>query len=224
MAFLFNGTSDYLEEISGDFASMPLTAAARYLNTTSNFGCEVSFCNAVDAASLNLKRTGSSTLRINEINAAGTSGNATATSASGNVGCCTVGRWNNHASRDIFANSVAITSNTTNITGTLTAPDRIRIGAGSGAAGIVTDFDGVTIMQVAVWNVALTDDECIALARAKAPFHLIRPENQIRLYDLLDLNDKRGQHSLTAFSGAARVSTLSRPMFPHKSNREMNGP
>ena len=217
MAYTFNGSSAYLEEVSSDFASLPLTAACRFYGNNV-YGAEVAFCNNTDQASFMLRRTGSSTPRVSQTNAAGTAQSATSVTATATPSV-TVGRWTSNSLRDLFSNNVAKETNAVTSTGTLTPPTRMRIGAGSGASGAVSVYTAAVISQVAVWNVALTDEECTALALGKAPFHLIRPENQIRLYDLLDLNDKRGQRSLTAYGGAAYSSTLSRPRYPHRANR-----
>lgn len=112
--------------------------------------------------------------------------------------------------------------NTTAMTGTLTAPDRLRIGAGSTTGGAVGNYCAEDVMEVAVWNAALTDDECTALASFGPHPLLVRPQNLIRCYDMLNLNCRVSQHSLTNVNSVPMSSARGRHKMLKNPNRVIN--
>lgn len=216
MTYQFNGTTNYLEEVSSDFASLPLTVFLRSSATSALSGNQtlLAFANATDGSQCNIRSSGNSIAQVRQQNATGTGTNVGVAQIMNQWGTL-VGRFNANNSRDIF-DSGGKTSGTATVSGS-TAYDRLIIGCGVDNAGAKTAFTQLLANIVAVWNVALSDDECLSLTSKMVSPLLVRPQSLIRLYDLENLNDKMGSRSLTPVNSPVLISAdVGRKKYPRR--------
>ncbi len=170
MARTFNGTTDILEQAVAPITDYPCT-----------FSCWFKKTALLTAITMVTVQQAVGTARIlNYVNTAGetlalctTTGNV---SAQASKGTFTAGTWfhsvikcANNSSRYAYLNGVAGAQDTANIP--VSGLDVFKVGDNIAADG--TSFDG-PLAEVGVWNVALTDDEILALSKGFSP-RLIRP-------------------------------------------------
>jgi hypothetical protein len=181
MAFSFNGSSSYIEATSTPVTAEPFTMVCWFNPTNvSTDGALMSIGNSAGSNRFQMNMngaTGGDTIAISSVGA------STATSSSTNL--FTANRWHHaaavcasNASRIIYLNGVQGTPNTTSIT--VAGVNNIMIG-GRWNGGNRGFFANTKIAEVAIWNIALTNDEVLSLSKGFAPY-LIRPMN-LRFYN-----------------------------------------
>lgn len=176
MARNFNGTTN---RINGVFPSvaLPLTLAAWARRTVAGASHSLIGLN-VASGSPNSRYDIS--IQATNVPRALHQNNATVGIAQGgSVGASTwshiCGVFTSTTSRSIFTNGGSKTTNTTSVP-TFTN-DTAVIGAVIGSGSYAEFFNG-DIAEGAIWNIALTDDEVLSLARGFSPL-LIHPQNLI---------------------------------------------
>jgi hypothetical protein len=111
----------------------------------------------------------------------------------------TVGVFESPSLRRLCVNGGTFATSTVNV-GVQNAPNEIRIGADWNTT--LGNFFGGDIAEVGVWNVALTQQECTALARGMT-CDKIRPQNLVFYAPLVrDLIDQKGGLTITNNNGA----------------------
>jgi hypothetical protein len=210
MAYLFNGSTQYLSTASSPASGSPMTIAAWVRMTTAagnsravtvgvNGGTHrnqvtfaTNFGGQVQAVSVGTSVTASSLFQD-------TANSVVANGAM--VHSCAV--FESQSSRIVYANGTAGTQNTTNV-GTQNTADTITVGAGW-ATTIGTYHTG-DIAEVGVWNVALTAAEVASLAKG-VTCDRVRPQSLVFYAPLIrDLVDLRGGRAITN-NNTATVST-----------------
>jgi hypothetical protein len=179
MAFSFNGSSSYIEATSTPVTAEPFTMAC-WFNTLNN------------SAGGSLMSIGnSSTTNRFQLNANGNAGNvgisavgsttqtaSTSTNYTTNVWHHAAAVCGSSSNRSAYLNGGGKQSN--NLSVTPAGINNIIIGSrwNGGSRGF---YFGGRIAEVAIWNIALTDDEILSLSKGFAP-SLIRPMN-LRFYN-----------------------------------------
>ena len=189
MTYQFNGSTNYLEEVSADYSALPLTIFMRSSATSALSGNQtlMSIGNGTDGHQVMIRSSGNSIAQARHQNGAGTTGVNAGTAQTMNSWGTLVARFTSSTDRAIFDSGGKTTGGATSITGT--AFDRLVVGCGISAAGAKTAFTQALINVLAIWNVDLTDDECLSLTKTAAPPLLVRPQSLIRLYNMENLND-----------------------------------
>jgi len=197
MAFSFNGSSSYIEATSTPVTATPFTMVCWFNPTNvSTDGALMAIGNSAGSNRFQMNMngaTGGDTIAISSVGA------STATASSTNL--FTANTWHHaaavcasNASRTIYLNGVQGTPNTTSIT--VVGVNNIMIGGrwNGGSRGF---FANTKIAEVAIWNIALTNDEVLSLSKGFAPY-LIRPMN-LRFYNrcLRISRDLSGGRALT---------------------------
>lgn len=202
MAYTFNGSSQYISA-THPVADVPLTLACWFKSNS-----------ATGQGLVNISSLGGNNYRVQlQANLAAkplratqqglNSSNSAATGTAESTTGYTAGDWA-HAcgvfasitSRTVYLNGDGSATDTTQITTSSAAIDRLWIGANSNSAGPALYCDG-SIAEVGVWNVALTAAEVAILATGASPT-LVRPQSLVFYAPLIrDLVDLRGGLSLT---------------------------
>ena len=207
MAYLFNGSTQYLSTASSPASGSPLTIAAWVRMTAAsstsravavgvNGGThrnQISITTQfaqIQAVSVGPSGTGSSIFQGNDI-----------VVANALVHGCAV--FESQSSRLAYLNGSAGTQNTTNV-GSQNTADTITVGAGwATTIGVYHTGD---IAEVGIWNVALTAAEIASLAKGFA-CDRVRPQSLVFYSPLIrDLVDLRGGRAITN-NNTATVST-----------------
>jgi hypothetical protein len=186
MAYLFNGTNQWLGGGTGLSVTVPFALSARFKKTAS------SVKNGIFLGNLAGFYFDSSSVR-GYVDNAGTADWA--------IGSYTIGQWHHvcicvesTTSRAGYIDGAAV-ANTTTVFGTTFAGMQI------GAFGGATTFDG-DMAEVAAWNEALTAADVVSLSKGFAA-HLVRPQALAFYAPMIrDLNDIRGGMTITNNNGA----------------------
>lgn len=122
------------------------------------------------------------------------------------------GVWANQSSRQVYANGVPGTPDTNNVNNPY-GPN--TTGIGTACAGPLfappRTYANCPIAEAAVWNVALTDAEMLALAKGVKPY-LIRPKNLFGYWPLHGLQSPEADRSGKAQN---MILTAAPPSFNH---------
>jgi hypothetical protein len=197
MAFSFNGSSSRIEATSTPITAEPLTMACWFnpANVSAG-GALMAVGNSSTNRRFQITAAGNVAGDPISISSVGTS-TVTATSSTS----FTANTWHHAAavcasttSRSIYLNGGG--KNTNDSPMTLTGINNIMIGARWQDESRGFFFNG-RIAEVAIWNIALTDDEILSLSKGFAP-SLIRPMN-LRFYNrcLRISRDLSGGRALT---------------------------
>jgi hypothetical protein len=196
MAYLFNGTTQYLSTASAPSSGTPMTIACWAKQTSAGVG------GPFVAAGVN-----GGTHR-NQLGLIGGGANTTLVAAVGAATFVTVqstlavsnNTWNHHAgvfasatSRTAYVNGGNSATNTTNI-GSQNAADTVTVGA---RWATTLQYKQADIAEVGIWNVALTAAEIASLARGMT-CDKVRPQNLVFYAPLVrDLIDAKGGLTIT---------------------------
>jgi hypothetical protein len=194
MAYDFDGTSAQLLSVgSAPVTNSPLTLFGRG-NPEAVFttGRVVQLFELVTGRGFGLNATGGTfplQMRFDVTTAGGTGSATIAGALAQNTWYATTAVEESTASRYVFADTTKSTQNTTSLT--YPTINRLSIGAIGANA-----WNGL-LAEIAVWDVALTDDEITSLARGFKPSR-IRPQNlQFYAPIVRGLQDVRGGRAIT---------------------------
>lgn len=213
MAYLFTSASSQAihNASASPVTAFPITISA-WVKCTTLVGVAVCISNGAGLINLSINSSGQANVltrddtQVQQFNA------TTSTTAA------TTGTWNHIAavcastsSRIAYLNGVASTANTSVITNSIAAYNRISIGSRF-VASRDSFFNG-DIAEVGVWNVALNADEIASLAKG-FPCRFARPSS-LQFYSRLIRNimDIRNGLALTNTNGAT-VSDHPRIIYP----------
>jgi len=178
MAYLFNGTNQYLSVTTGDlFANLPITMACWFKTSsvTTNEGL-LNICdNATGGQGIRLLAAGAvagDPIRILSVGTVATSVDTTA-GYSANTWTHACGVFASNTSRTVYINGGNSNSNAVN--SSATGENRLFVGVTRAASAFTNYLDG-DIAEVGIWNAALTSSEVLSLARGFSP-SLIRPQS-----------------------------------------------
>lgn len=212
MAYLFNGTNQYLDVSTGDlFADLPITMACWFKasNTTANHGLLNISDNATGGQGIRLNAQGTAVGDPIRIVSVGTTTVIveTTTNYTANTWTHACGVFASSTSRTVYINGGNSASST--VSSTATGENRLFVGV-TRAASSFSNFLSGDIAEVGIWNAALTSDEVLSLAKGFSP-SLIRPQS-LTIYapmvrDLLDFS--RNRLTITN-NNTATVSTHTR--------------
>jgi len=176
MAYLFNGTSQYMIGGSAPVTAEPLTLACWYKPTatpTTNVVVTVGSASGTGRYQLVVRSGDCQSSRISDTGVQVAAVSATGTNSSGTWVhvCATFDTSGNNI--NAWRNGAAGTAATN--PGTTLTPNRVTIGArlASGSPGAYANGD---IADVGIWNAVLTADEIASLAKG-FPCRMIKPEN-----------------------------------------------
>jgi hypothetical protein len=198
MACDFNGTTDYIETASAIVTTAPVTLAG-WFNSDSATANQtiVSITNTGGQERFVLTAAGAVTGDpVRATTVAGNNGSSadSATGYSANTWHHAAGVFASSTSRIAYIDGVGGTAETTSRTPGTMNTTRIGVTVGGGSR---TGYMNGRLAEIAIWNVALNDDEIMALAKGYRP-SLIRPAS-LRLYVpvVRDILDIRGGVTLT---------------------------
>ena len=220
MTYQFNGTTNYAEEVSSDFASLPLTIFLRSSATSALSGNQtlIAIGNATDGHQVCIRSSGNSIAQARHQDGTGATGANAGTAQVMNSWGTLVARFGSSTDRSIFDSGGKTVGGTTSITGT--PFDRLVVGCGISAAGAKTAFTQALINVLAIWNVSLTDDECLSLTGKMTSPLQVRPQSLIRLYNMENLNDYILGKVLTPTNSPALINTdVGRKKYPRRSRQ-----
>jgi hypothetical protein len=206
MAFSFNGTNQYLEVGPPPVSAVPLTLACWaksssltkeqvLLAVTNGLGGGT---GAFFLISLRGDVAGDPVYAVqyNGTSFPSSVGPAYTTNTWNHI----VGVFESNASRTVYLNGAAGTTNTTSITATAQTLTHVSIGALKRVPPTV--YTEGEIAEPAIWNAALTAAEIASLAKGMTP-DKIRPQNLVFYAPLVrDLQDVRGGLTITNNNGA----------------------
>lgn len=202
MAYGFNGTNQYLGA-SGINLNTPVTLAGlMYANSNTSKNSLITIQNLITAGTdysvfyLALRGdVAGDPVRAGVSNAAGSTGQSdTSTGYTQQQWEHAAGKYSSSVSRRAYLNGSPATENTASRTPSNAL--HITIGA-IRYIETITEFANANISEVALWNVALTDDEIASLAKGFKPTR-IRPQSLIFYAPLIrDLKDWRGGLTIT---------------------------
>jgi hypothetical protein len=179
MAFSLNGTS-YIEVTSTPVIAAPFTMACWFNPATLTDGALMSIGNSATTNRFQMNSNAAQAGRPLSISAV-----AASTATANTTTAIVQNTWQHAAavcasatSRSIYLNGGGKATNTTSITPA--GINNIMMG-GRWSGGTRAFFFNGRLAEVAIWNIALTDDEVISLSRGFAPY-LIRPSN-LRFYN-----------------------------------------
>lgn len=178
MAYLFNGTNQYLSVLTGDlFADLPITMACWFKTSsvTTNQGI-LNICdNATGGQGIRLNAQGAvagDPIRILAVGTATAAADST-TGYTANTWTHACGVFASATSRTVYINGGSSASSTVN--STATGENRLFVGV-TRAASAFSNYLSGDIAEVGIWNAALTSDEVLSLAKGFSP-SLIRPQS-----------------------------------------------
>jgi hypothetical protein len=213
MAYLFTSASSQAihNASSAPVTAFPLTIAA-WVKCTSFGGQAVCISNGAGLVQVSINASGQATAFARDDSQAQQFTATTATTAA------TTGTWNHIAavfasasSRTAYLNGVASATNTSAITNSIAAYNRISIG--SRFVGARDSFFNGDIAEVGVWNAALAANEIAGLAKGFR-CRMIRPQSLcFDLRMIRDLQDLSRALAMTNTNGAT-VSTHPRIIYP----------
>jgi hypothetical protein len=195
MAYLFNGTNQYLSTASSPVSGSPMTIAA-WMRATATGGARAIAVGVNGGAHRNQLTATYGTFGL-QATSVGTGGvvasNGTAAISSGTLvhGCAV---FTSQSSRTLYIDGTAQPTDTANV-GTQITADAISIGSGwSTTLGAYYSGD---IAEAGVWNVALTAAEVASLAKGFA-CDRVRPQSLVFYAPLIrDLHDLAGGRTIT---------------------------
>lgn len=176
MALSFDGSTQYLSRADAPVTAVPLSMAC-WANKPS--GTEQGVLISIgDTAADTMFSMRYSSVEDVEVTArqAGTSGVATSSGAgtAGDAWFHACGVYRTTTSRDAYRAGANKGSNATSITPT--GLDRTYIGFGANSGS--TDFHAGYVAEVAIWNIALSDQDVADLARGLSPLY-VHPESLV---------------------------------------------
>lgn len=181
MAYLFDGTNDYIEAAGarGIATSFPISIAAWYITPTSSWSTAEGICVISDDDSnpgLLLLISLNGTVGAQTRNNSGAVGSLTATAANivANKWTHVAGVFPSANSRTAYADGVPGAVN--NTTSTFTASTLADINIGRAKRTTADIFAKGRVAEVGFWNAVLTQDEITALAKGVSPSK-IRPQS-----------------------------------------------
>ncbi len=192
--------SQYLRSISG-VSAVPMTIACWFKIPT--WPTNMAFVSVGESGGTHRNELLTSATRRHATNSTGpltSSGNATGTNAiQNNIWQHMVGVFESPSLRKMSVNGGIFAQSNINV-GTQNTLNEITIGANW--SPVLGQFFGGDIAEVGVWNVALTQSECISLY-AGMSCDKIRPQNLVFYAPLVrDLIDQKGGLTITNNNGA----------------------
>ena len=203
MSYDFDGTDDYMEG-SIVTTNVPVTLSAWFNSDITN-SARIIFAIAEGSIlagttlspSLSVRTSGTATVTATTSAGNGTNNSSSANTFAANTWNHVAGRFSGTASRIVYLNGEKATENTGNRAtgGTL---NKILIGRGSAGTYLPSaPFNG-RLAEIAIWNVALDDDEIISLSKGIKPTQ-IRPQSLEYYVPLIrDINETIAATSLTS--------------------------
>jgi hypothetical protein len=221
MAYLFNGSTSYLEKTSLPVVNVPITIAAWFNSTVINSLTKVMVQYAAEPVGGASGTTGNSALTLRLVlstgivQAAHSQNNGTAVGNSDLTGAtAAINTWQHGAakftsmtSRTAYLNGVPGIENTT--LRNSVDYDNVIIGRGSGGTYSLTSLSTWTgrLAEVGIWAAALTDSEILSLARGYRPT-MIRPQSLLHYIPIVrDLADYRENTPLTNANATVDIHT-----------------
>ena len=209
MAFVFNGSSAYLESTTVPVSTYPLTISARFSPSNAGVGANQVIAALCGSTGIHTHQLRLGTLgQIQAVSSeGGTVGQASVGGVTNNLTYTATAIFTSATQRRIFDGANGA-NDTTNVTPT--GLNRLNVGARYDSGALGSFFPG-TICDVAIWNAALTDEEAIVLARG-TPL-MVRPGNLMFYAPLIRPTiDLKGGPSLAAT--VASVTPHLRARYP----------
>ena len=181
MAYEFDGVNDYISAAGavGIATAHPITIAAWYRTTTTSWTTAEAVCgisdddgNPYNGLIIGVTGSPAAQTRTNTGSVSNLSSAATSTIAA-NTWTHLVGTFVSNASRTLYVDGVAATTNTTSAT--MTTADFVDIDIGRARRATEIYAKG-RIAEVGFWSATLTQDEISALAKGASPSS-IRPQS-----------------------------------------------
>jgi hypothetical protein len=207
MAWDFDGTDDYIEAALGANYDVPKTLACWFNSDTTNANktlVSLAAGSITEDLSQGLRIQITSTGVVQAVTSSGTGANGASSpgSYSANTWHHAAGKFESSSSRYAYLDG-AIGAQNTATRSTGGALDNHLIGQGSGGNNPPQPFNG-RIAEVAIWDVALNDDEIAALAKGFRP-DMIRPSKLLFYLPLVrEVQDVRS--GLTYTNAATAVA------------------
>lgn len=179
-----SASSQYLQSASAPVTAMPLTIAVWAKSTTFNnaTGIMASLTRKGNNQCWSIDTNAGGTVAANSFDGVNVDA-STIASGSNSVWHQVTGVFTSTTSRTIYQDGIAGTLNATSINPA--SIDAFNVACRDTASGGPQLFFNGQIAEAAVWSVALTADEIVALSKGVSP-NLIRPTSLVAYYPLLD--------------------------------------